>query len=563
MTEKVGKDERLNGALVYAPYLLIWILMVVAALSNSGAMLFLTILILPLMWTTILAIFSDRVRSYFVRFHAIQSAIIWVLLFVLNIIMSWLVFYISRDISSTRLIASLASLEAIVWILGMEGAYNGFYEFPIVGKLAMKGIMKEMKTNKQKKTETRVDDRSESEPPIKPAKRAYYEKYFPPELLSKYEPLEFLDEGGFARVFKVRRKSDGKIVALKIPRIDERTSKTFIKEVSTWLHLNHPNIVRLYDADILPIPYLEMEYVEGVDINGSTVRDLGSYPKPVEEETALDLIRGVAEGLKHAHGKGIYHRDLKPLNILLNSDLTPKIVDWGLAKLETMSSGRSVFGYTPLYASPEHLMPSKYGQTDYRTDIWQLGVTFYELLTGRHPFEGYTSEEVFGKITDENYRFTPPSEINPALAKYDGIFEKLLAKRKEDRYQSVDEFLKDLEKLAERTEMEKEIEKLRENLSRSIQALKKSTTSEEVLKNRRLVVETLGKLALAYAELNRKAELLATLNDLKFYTVQNLEDLTNAINTVEFLIRDNLSVSGEFIEMLKVLVHNIKRESGG
>ncbi|MCD6524578.1 MAG: protein kinase [Thermococcus sp.] len=351
-----------------------------------------------------------------------------------------------------------------------------------------------------------------------------------------------------------------------MPRIDERTSKTFLKEITAWLQLDHPNIVRLYDVDILPVPYLEMEFVEGVNADGKTVRDLGGYPKPVDEKTALKLIRGIAEGLKHAHSKGIYHRDLKPLNILLKSDLTPKITDWGLAKLGTMSSGRSVMGYTPLYASPEHLMPSKYGHTDHRTDIWQLGVTFYELLTGRLPFEGHTYEEVFGKITDESYRFTPPSKINPALAKYDGIFEKLLAKRKEERYQSVDEFLKDLKRIEEierkRAELEKEVEELKKTLSKSVQALKKSTTTEETLRNRRLVVETLGKLALAYAELNKKADLLNTLNDLKFYTVQNLSDLMNAINTVEVLIKEGLPVSEDFMERLKVLIHNIKRENG-
>ncbi|NJF26148.1 PEGA domain-containing protein, partial [Thermococcus sp. Bubb.Bath] len=391
-----------------------------------------------------------------------------------------------------------------------------------------------------------------------------YHHDFPSALLSRYEPLEFLGEGGFAKVFKVKRKKDGKVVALKIPRIDEKTSKTFLREVSTWLQLDHPNIVRLYDADILPVPHLEMEYVEGFELNGKTLRDLEKYPKPVDESTALRLVRGIAEGLKHAHSKGIYHRDLKPQNVLLKSDLTPKITDWGLAKIGTMSSSRSVFGYTPLYAAPEHLMPSKYGHTDARTDIYQLGVMFYELLTGRLPFEGYTYEEVFGKITDENYKPKKPSEINPELAKYDGIFERLLAKRKEDRYQSVDEFLGELEKLEEterqRAELESEVEELKKTLSRSISALKKSTTAEEIKKNRRMVVETLGKLALAYAQLNNKAELLNTLNDLKFYTSQNIEDLGKAIETVEMLIKEDLPVSEDFIERLKVLIHNIRRE---
>jgi len=237
-----------------------------------------------------------------------------------------------------------------------------------------------------------------------------------------------------------------------------------------------------------------------------------------------------------------------------------------LAKISARSSLSSHKGYSPLYAAPEQLDESLYGAPDHRTDIYQLGVVFYELLTGKLSYEGYSPGAVIGKILAENIKPLPPSEINPALAKYDGIFEKLLAKRKEDRYQSIEEFLKDLEKLKEvekkKEELEREVEKLRETLSKSFQALKKSTTSEEVLKNRRLVVDTLGKLALAYAQLNKKAELLNTLNDLKFYTVQNLEDLTSAINTVELLIKENLLVSEDFIERLKVLVHNIKRENG-
>lgn len=156
---------------------------------------------------------------------------------------------------------------------------------------------------------------------------------FPPKLLSKYDPLEFLGEGGFAKVFKVKRKDDGRIVALKIPRIDEKTSSLFLKEIAAWYHLNHPNIVKLYKADILPLPYLEMEFVEGINVNGKIVRDLDMYPKPVGERTALDIIKGIASGLAHAHSKEIWHLDLKPLNILLKSDLTPKITDWGLSKI--------------------------------------------------------------------------------------------------------------------------------------------------------------------------------------------------------------------------------------
>jgi serine/threonine protein kinase len=309
-----------------------------------------------------------------------------------------------------------------------------------------------------------------------------------------------------------------------------------------------------------------MEFVEGAEVDGKLARTLEELPKPVDEKTAVELIHGIAEGLKHAHSKGIIHRDLKPGNVLLKADLTPKITDWGLAKIGTMSSGRSVMGYTPLYAAPEHLMPSRFGSTDHRTDIWQLGAIFYELLTGRVPFEGYTYEEVFGKITDENYHPKPPSEFNPALAKYDKIFERFFARRKENRYQSVEEFLKDLEKLNEsekrKRELESQVDELKKTLARSVEALKRSKTSEEIERNSRLVVQTLSRLALAYAELNRKAELFNTLNDLKFYTTQHRGELGSALETLELMIKENLPVTDEFIERLKVLLHEIERENG-
>ncbi len=383
---------------------------------------------------------------------------------------------------------------------------------------------------------------------------------FPVELKKKYKPLEFIGEGEFAKVFKAINSKNGKVVAIKIPKTS-KTSKAFISEVSTWLHLTHPNIVKLYDADILPIPHLEMEFIEGAKINSKLARDLEEYPKPVDERVALKLIKGIAEGLKHAHSKGIYHRDLKPKNVLINSELTPKITDWGLAKISVANS--MISGYTPLYAAPEQLKPSKYGSTDQRTDIWQLGVVFYELLTGKLPFEGYTQEEVSGKITDETYEFIPPSKIKPELEKYDRIFNKILAKRKDERYQSVDEFLDDLIEIekAKDKKLEKRVMELNKSLKKSVENLKKSKNRKEIEQLTLSVVETLGELALIYAELNKKAELLNALNDLKFYTKDNLDDLLNAIERVEFMIEENVPIGKEYIDKLKILISNIKREN--
>ena len=374
---------------------------------------------------------------------------------------------------------------------------------------------------------------------------------FPQSLRDRYEPLEFLGEGGFAKVFKVKRKSDGKIVALKIPRIDEKTSSLFLKEVAAWYNLNHENIVRLYKADILPVPYLEMEFVEGVEVDGRRTRNLDEYPKPVDEDTALGIIRGIAEGLRHAHSKGIYHLDLKPLNVLLKSGLTPKITDWGLARISARSSLSQHYGYSPLYAAPEQLDEETFGTPDHRTDIYQLGLIFYELLTGELPYSATSPGALAGKILGGKPR--KPSEARPELAKYDGVFERLLAKRKEDRYQSVGEFLSTLSSLSE-------LEKEKEDLKRTVRAMKESTSREEFERLKAESLRKTAKIAILSAKLNDKAELLTALDDLRQYTRENLSDLESLISQVEMLVREEVPISGSLAEKIEILVKRIEGE---
>lgn len=252
------------------------------------------------------------------------------------------------------------------------------------------------------------------------------------------------------------------------------------------------------------------------------------------------------------------HLDLKPLNVLLKSDLTPKITDWGLAKIGARSSLSTPSGYSPLYAAPEQLDEATYGAPDHRTDIYGLGIIFYELLTGRLPYEGYSPAAVLGKILARDVKPVPPSKINPALAKYDGIIERLLAKRKEDRFQNVEEFLRALESL-EALEIERE--ELKKSLEETKQTLKRSRSSEEIKKLRREAVEKTVRMALLNAGLNDKVELLNALEDLKFYTRENLEELLNAISQIELMIREGIPISGELIERLRVLLHRIQREN--
>ncbi|MBO8183446.1 MAG: PEGA domain-containing protein [Archaeoglobus sp.] len=381
---------------------------------------------------------------------------------------------------------------------------------------------------------------------------------FPSELLKKYQPLEFLGEGGFAKVFKVKRKSDGKIIALKLSNLDEKAKKFLMKEMKAWKLLNHPNIVKLYNAYTDPIPHLEIEYVEGVKIGDKVVRDLGSYPKPVGEEQAIKFVKDIAKGLKHAHSKNVFHRDLKPQNILLKSDLTPKITDWGLAKVGAVSTtATTTKGLTLLYAAPEQVDEETYGHTDHRTDIYQLGMIFYELLTGKLPYDGSTPSAIMAKLTNPNVKPKLPSQVSESLAKYDNIFKKLLAKRKEDRYQSIDEFLNDIELLEK---LEKEKKALKEEIQKTKTRITLSKDREELRRLKEIAVEQLTKLALLHARHNEKAELIKVLQDLKDFTKDYKKELENAIKQFEMMIRDNVQITQSTIEELDVLLHKIRRE---
>jgi LPXTG-motif cell wall-anchored protein len=135
-------------------------------------------------------------------------------------------------------------------------------------------------------------------------------KQLPPDLSDRYTESEFIGKGGFARVFKAKRK-DGKIVAVKIPlSLDAITGKSFIAEMQNWTKLSHTNIVKLYDFNIMPLPYFEEELCDS---------SLADQNKPIENEEAAWILFNICEGLKFAHGQKIIHRDLKPQNILLKN----------------------------------------------------------------------------------------------------------------------------------------------------------------------------------------------------------------------------------------------------
>lgn len=252
----------------------------------------------------------------------------------------------------------------------------------------------------------------------------------PVELSGRYLEWEYLGKGGFARVFRVK-KNDGMFVALKIPIfLDEETGKTFIAELQNWTGLVHENIVRVCDFNILPLPYFEMELCDG---------SLAAEDTPMNPVRVVSLISDICEGLGYCHEKNIIHRDLKPSNILFKNS-TVKISDWGLSKvLGESKSTTSQISFSPGYAAPEQIMGTA---KDTRTDIWQVGVIFYELVTGMMPFRGETLVEILSAIATRDP--DPPSVHAPGVLSIEPFIMKCLKKDPRERYQAASELRDDL-----------------------------------------------------------------------------------------------------------------------
>ena len=245
----------------------------------------------------------------------------------------------------------------------------------------------------------------------------------PHELLSQYRDVRFIGQGGFARIFSAQKK-DGTPVAIKVPlTMDAAMGKAFVTELENWTNLEHENIVRIYDYNVIPVPYFEMELCDG---------SLAETPLPLAPADASWLLFQICEGLKYAHSRNIIHRDIKPQNILMKNGI-PKLSDWGLSRFLAGSKVSTTQpSFTPYYAAPEQIS----GKTkDQRTDIWQIGVIFYELVTGKLPFTGDSMVEVMAGIATKNP--APPSQQCPAAHDIEPVIMKCLEKDPKNRYQSV------------------------------------------------------------------------------------------------------------------------------
>ena len=261
-------------------------------------------------------------------------------------------------------------------------------------------------------------------------------------LLGSYVLLERIGEGGMGAVFKARNWKLGNVVALKLVRPEKLDNpdavRRFHHEIRAAAQLDHPNIVRAFDADqVNGAHLLVMEYVPGVDL-AKLVKKSG--PLPVDK--ACDYARQAALGLQHAFERGMVHRDIKPANLLLTPAGVVKILDMGLARLRhaaeesdassTMTREGTVMG-TLDYIAPEQALDSH--RVDIRADLYSLGCTLYFLLSGKVPFPGGTAMEKL--MRRQSQEPAPVDEVHPGVpAAVGAVVRKLMARRPEDRYQT-------------------------------------------------------------------------------------------------------------------------------
>ena len=265
------------------------------------------------------------------------------------------------------------------------------------------------------------------------------------ERLGRYEIIAELGRGAMGTVYRARDPKIDRIVALKTitvagiaPADEEEYRQRFFREAQAAGKLSHGGLVTIFDVgedEKSKTPFIVMEFIEG-----KTLEELGRGER-LPTETALGLVKQIAEALDYAHGRKIIHRDIKPANIIVAADGHAKITDFGIAKLAMtqFTQPGQVLG-TPAYMAPEQLSG---GAVDGRSDLFSLGVILYWLLTGDKPFAGDTTTAVSFKIVYQEP--IPATQINPSLSpEFDYMLSRALAKDAAGRYQRGRELAEDL-----------------------------------------------------------------------------------------------------------------------
>jgi tetratricopeptide (TPR) repeat protein len=258
----------------------------------------------------------------------------------------------------------------------------------------------------------------------------------------RYQIIEQIGRGGMGRVYKALDKDIEEKVALKLlnPEIaaDEKIIKRFRNELKFARKITHKNVCRMFDLNEEEgTPYITMEYVPGEDLK-SSVRRMGQ----LTIGKAISVAKQICEGLAEAHRLGVVHRDLKPQNIMIDSEGNAHIMDFGIA-LSVETKGVTEAGViigTPEYMSPEQVEGK---QADKRSDVYSVGVIIYEMVTGRVPFEGDTALSIALKHKSEMPR--KPKELNDLIpVDLNRLILKCMEKDKEKRFRGADELLSEL-----------------------------------------------------------------------------------------------------------------------
>ena len=263
-------------------------------------------------------------------------------------------------------------------------------------------------------------------------------------LAGRYQINGFIGEGGMSRVWRALDQNTGKNVAVKVLREEYSEDESFIRrfdrEAQAASRMSHPNIVNLLDVGVEEdgTRYLVMEYVQG-----KTLKRFIQESGALRPEIAAQIIIRVLAALQHAHQNGVVHRDIKPQNILIDKEGTVKVADFGIARManaQTVSqTDESVMG-SVYYFSPEQ---ARGAAVDARSDIYSVGVVFYEMLTGKVPFTGDTPVAI--AMQHLQTAPIPPAEVNPSVSSaLDFVVLHAMEKKPRRRYQSAEEMLRDV-----------------------------------------------------------------------------------------------------------------------
>ena len=262
-------------------------------------------------------------------------------------------------------------------------------------------------------------------------------------LINRYEIIMKIGSGGMADVYKAKDHVLNRLVAIKVLKQEYSTDATFVKkfrvEAQSAAGLSHPNIVNVYDVgEDDGVYFIVMELVQGI-----TLKNYIDMKGKLDIREALNISVQIASGLSAAHENRIIHRDIKPQNIIMSRDGKVKVTDFGIAKVADSTTVTTTAAGTVHYISPEQ---ARGGYSDERSDIYSLGITMYEMVTGRVPFEGETNVAValmhFLSVRP------PPRQLEPSIpVSFEKIILKCTQKKPERRYASARELIADLRKV--------------------------------------------------------------------------------------------------------------------